>query len=178
MLFFIIAALLGALVLAISVFSGTGDGDHQGLEGGDGEGPGFLNLKSVSLFLMGMGIVGAIATYYMGGVVNFITSVIGVFGGVLFAGAGYQVLKLVYQQQATSLYSLQDLLGRQANVSIAIPKHGVGEVSCEISSQRIYREARSKSQKAIAVGEIVYIEDIEGGVLIVEPWTAIEASRS
>lgn len=63
------------------------------------------------------------------------------------AAAGYQLFKLVYQHQADSLYSLEELLGRQAEVTITIPERGVVQVSCEFHSQRLSKEPSLRSQK-------------------------------
>jgi membrane protein implicated in regulation of membrane protease activity len=168
MTLFIGFALFGALLLAIAAFSG---GDDEGaLDGGDGTSPGILSLKTVSLFLTGFGLAGAIATSLLSPAQALIASVIGVLGGIGFAALGYQLFKLIHNQQATSLFSNDDLVGKQAQISISIPKSGVGQVSCEINSKRVYREARSKDREPINEGESVYIRDIEGGILIVERW--------
>ena len=175
MFFFVGIAIIGAIMLAISSFVGDGD-DDGALEGGDG--PGILGIKTISSFLLGTGMAGAISGASMGIGFELVTAAIGLAGGLLVSTGTYQFLKLVYNQQATSLFSNDDLLGQEALVSIAIPAQGVGQVSCAVKEKRVYREARTKDNTVIAEGSQVYIADIEGGVLIVESWDIPELDHS
>lgn len=172
MTFFLILALLGGLALAVAMFGGDGD---DALDSGDGSSPGVLSLKTVSLFLLGFGLTGAVAISTLPGAGPLVAGIVGGAGGIGFAALGYQILKFVYGQQASSLHSTEDLLGKQAMVSMRIPASGVGQVSCEVNAKRVYMEARSKDDQRFEEGESVYIRDIEGGVLVVERWGELES---
>jgi membrane protein implicated in regulation of membrane protease activity len=167
MIFFIGIAMLGAIMLAISAFAG--DHDTSGLDSaGDlAHGPGFFSLKTISLFMVGTGLAGALAATYSGGV-TFFASLLAVLSGLFLGWVGYLFLKVVYRQQASSLIKDDDLIGLQAHVSVAIPAQGLGQVSCVVKSKRVYQEARSKSGRAIQEGTTVYISDVQNGVVIVQ----------
>lgn len=174
MIFFIGIALLGAVMLAVSAFSGDQDGGGFDGDGDVAHGPSFLSLKTVSLFMVGTGLAGALAASYSGGV-TFFASLLAVLGGLALGWVGYAFLKLVYGQQASSLIKTEDLIGLEAQVSIAIPAHGIGQVGCVVNSRRVYHEARSKDEEAIQEGINVFIVDVQGGVVIVERIGQIEA---
>ena len=175
MFFFVGIAIIGAIMLAISSFIGDGD-DDAGLDGA--EGPGILGIKTISAFLLGTGLAGAVSGAYLNVGFQLITAVIGLAGGFVVSGSTYQFLKLVYNQQATSLFSNDDLVGHEALVSIAIPAEGVGQIACEIKEKRVYREARTKDNTAISEGRQVYIAAIEGGIFIVENWDIPELDQA
>jgi len=177
MFYFLVIAFFGALMLALSSLGGDSDADMDA-DGGvldAGDGPGLLSLKTISTFMIGLGLTGAVASASMGIGFQLVSLALGLAGGIVASGFTYQVLKLVYKQQATSVTSLQDLIGRDAQVSIAIPAEGVGQIACAVHENRVYEEARSKDKGPISVGERVYITNIESGVAIVERWEVLES---
>ena len=173
MVFFLGIAVLGALMLGVSIFAGSDHGDAADC-GDHGPDLGFFNIKTIALFTVGTGSAGALATMYLGGSISLLGSAIGVLGGLGLGVAGYKFLKVVYRQQATSLFSHDDLPGLDARVSVQIPEGGLGQISCEVRSRTVYQEARSRDGTIIDVGASVLITEVEDGVAIVEGWDQIE----
>ena len=56
--------------------------------------------------------------------------------GVVMAGLVYQFAKLLYSQQASSELQMTRLVGRTAEVSVAIPAGGVGQISLSVGGER------------------------------------------
>lgn len=170
MLFFLGIAVIGAFVLGMSILVGDSDIDTGDMETDTGSDlssdPSVLSLKTVSLFMVGAGSAGAVLSLYVENVL--LTSLVGAAIGVGFSIGGYQLLKVVYRQQASSLVEDTDFLARPAQVTVAIPPKGVGQVGFEVRGKRLYRKAREKSGASVAEGLHVHITDIDGSVLVVE----------
>ena len=60
------------------------------------------------------------------------------------AGLVYQFAKILYSQQASSEVQMSRLVGRSAEVTVAIPVDGVGQISLSMAGERSEHVARSK----------------------------------
>ena len=60
------------------------------------------------------------------------------------------------------------LVGRSAEVSVAIPSNGVGQVSVSLAGERTEHVARSKDGRAVARGTEVVITALRGDSVVVE----------
>jgi len=177
MLVFVGIALVGLFFLGVSaLFGGSHDvGEHEfSFEQGYGTdadhalggGPSPFSLRIISLFVTAFGAVGAIARYYNASYMA--SSVVGVAGGFAVGAIGWRLMKLFWEQQATSTVSVDELLGVIGEVKTAIPASGVGQVSVVVKSQRLYSLARSKDGRPIEEGVLVKIVAHPGDAVIVE----------
>ena len=82
--------------------------------------------------------------------------------GLLFA-------RFLYGQQASSAIVSSDLVGLTAQVSVAIPENGVGQVRCLIGESMVDKIAQSKDGHAIAFNSVVKIDALVGESVIVSP---------
>jgi len=102
-----------------------------------------------------------------------------VFGGVVVGALSAQLLVSYVASMPTSDHELDPrfaLQGVPALVVASIPANGDGLVQLPVGSEsRSPIRARSVDGAAIARGEEVGVERIDGGVAFVEVWSAIEA---
>ena len=162
-------AAVGFLFLLISLVFGEifdhfdlGHGlDHDLGHGG----PGFLSTRGIAVFITAFGGFGAIGIYRGYGV--FPSSLFGFAGGVVLATLVFFFARFLYGQQASSAIVSADLIGRTAQVSVAIPENGVGQVRCLIGESMVDKIAQSKDGQAIAFNSVVKIDELVGESVIV-----------
>src|SRR5262245_12239412 len=97
-------------------------GDH-----GDMGGPSVFSARVIASFLTAFGVGGVVGRYY--NLSHPVSSGVGVASGIVMAGLVYQFAKILYSQQASSEVQMTALVGRSAEVSVAIPDGGVGQVA-------------------------------------------------
>lgn len=170
---FLAIAAVGFVFLLISlVFGGLLEhfefGHDLGHDLGHG-GPGFFSVRGIAVFVTAFGGVGAIGTYRGYGV--FASSGFGFISGIAVATIVYVFARFLYGQQATSTTTSADLVGRTAQVSVAIPENGVGQIRCLVGEIMVDKIARSRAGNAIAYSSLVKIEEIVGESVIVSPAT-------
>lgn len=164
---FLAIAAIGFLFLLISLVAGEifdhGDigHDHDLSHGG----PGFLSTRVISVFITAFGGFGAIGIYNGYGL--FTSSFFGFSGGMILAGLIYFFARFLYSQQASSTITTTDLVGRTAQVSVAIPAGGVGQIRCLIGESMLDKIARSKDGSPIPSNSVVKIEEIVGESVVV-----------
>lgn len=171
---------LPAMLLVVMVIFGIGDdgGDLGGgdieadleVEGGISEagGPGFLGIKLIFSFIIGFGLAGFLA-YHLQWPIPHILS--GLIGGVIVYAIVYQLLKLLYKQQANTLVSSASVVGKRALVTSALLKGGTGEVKAEDprTGSIVYLRARAVDpEKEYRVGEEVTITTVFSGLAKIE----------
>jgi membrane protein implicated in regulation of membrane protease activity len=138
-----------------------------GIDASDAGGPGIFSLKLIMIFLIGFGMCGFISEY-LGLPVPFI---IGLVGGFIIWFVCYKALSWLYKQQSTSQVSSASFVGKEAKITVPIPKGGTGEIYSKIkgTEKSIYLNARSKvPQKEFAKGDTVTIESVDGNTATVE----------
>lgn len=167
---FLITAVGGFIFLLASFF--LGDLFEQiGLDveleaDGFGDGaPGFFDSRVLSVFLTAFGGFGFIGMKLGAGIV--VSSLCGLAGGVLLGAVVFWFARLLYQQQASSSVSAFDLVGRIAQVTVAIPPGGIGQIVCRIGQERVEKLARTKSEAEIKTGATVVISEIADEAVIV-----------
>ena len=84
-------------------------------------------------------------------------AVVSVFGRFLIA------------QQASSTVTDEDLVGRTAQVTVAIKPGTVGQITAKIGDERVERIARAKDGAEISTGSIVKVDAVIGDSVIVVP---------
>jgi membrane protein implicated in regulation of membrane protease activity len=94
---------------------------------------------------------------------------VGVVSGIVMAGLVYQFAKMLYSQQASVQVRMPSLIGRTAEVSVAIPAGGLGQISLMASGERSEHLARSAGGQAIPRGAEVVVTGLRGDSLVVAP---------
>ncbi|MEW5981830.1 MAG: NfeD family protein [Acidobacteriota bacterium] len=174
---FIYAAIgaFGFLFLLVMLFVGELGGDHEvhvGDVGADhGEvghegGPSVFSARIMASFLTAFGVGGVVGRYY--DLSHPAAAGCGVVTGIVLSGLVYQFAKVLYSQQASSEVRMAGLIGRTAEVTVGIPRGGVGQVTLEYGGERTTQIARSKGDSAIPPGAVVVVTALLGDSIIVE----------
>jgi len=174
----LMAVIPGLLLLFIAVFGADADVDADididadldlDVDAGDLGGPGALSVKLILLFLVGFGASGYMAAYFEWSVHHVLCGLIG--GGAAWF-IGYQLLKLLYEQQSSSQVRLTSFVGKQSRVVVPIPKDGgTGEIEAtnKAAGQSKYFNARAADpEKEYEKGAFVTIKSVSGKTAIVE----------
>jgi hypothetical protein len=136
------------------------------------DGPGIFSTRVLSVFATAFGGCGAIGIYQgFGGIVS---SMIGLGGGFALAAVVYFFARFLYQQQSSSVVNASELVGLTAQVSVSIPRAGIGQVSCLIGESRIEKLARSRDGSPIALNQQVIIEEVHEESVIVTPYSEFD----
>ena len=118
-------------------------------------------------FLTAFGVGGVVARYY--NLPHPAASGIGIVSGVVMAGVVYQFARILYSQQASSQIPMTRLVGQHAEVGVAIPPGGVGQVTLTYGGQRSDHLARSADSQAVARGTEVVVTGLRGDSIVVAP---------
>ncbi len=122
----------------------------------------------IATFITGFGAGGVIAHYVLkwallGGVGLALAF------GVVLAGSAFLVMDLIFRHtQAGSEFSLDQMVGAEAEVITSIPDGGgIGEAAYVVKGQREVSPARSVDGSALAKGRVVVIEKVSGATVYV-----------
>jgi hypothetical protein len=168
---------VGFLILLLMLVLGDiGGGEHEVsaheavLEHADSldpAGPSVFSVRIMAAFLTAFGVGGVVGRYY--NLSHPAASGIGVVAGIAMAGIVYQFAKVLFMQQASSEVRISTLVGRTAEVSVAIPANGVGQVSLIAGGERVEHIARSAGGVALARGTAVIVKELRGDSVLVAP---------
>lgn len=153
--------LLGSLVMG-DLFDQFGV--EHGFDSGP-DGPGFLDSRVISVFVLSFGGFGAIGTQSGLGIVA--SSFLGLLGGLVLGGLVSLFGRFLYKQQASSSVSAHQLVGRTAQVTVAIQHGNVGQITCRVGEERVEKLARTRNNEEVKTGSLVRIEEIAGDSVIV-----------
>lgn len=163
---FLAIAVFGfVFLLAGAIFGDLFEHGDMGHDAGDHGGPSILSTRVLSGFITAFGGFGAIAIHL--GYSLGTSTTIGFGGGIAFAALIYVFIWVLFTQQASSHIVVGDLVGRSAEVSVAIPKGGLGQVRCTMGDNVIEKIARAKDNQEIPANSVVKIEEIVGETLLV-----------
>ena len=137
-----------------------GDADHGG-------GPSIFSARIMASFLTAFGVGGVVGRYYE--LSHPAASGVGVAAGIVMAGLVYQFAKFLYSQQASSEVRMTSLIGRSAEVSVAISEGGVGQIALTFGGERTEHIARSGDGRALLRGADVVITGLRGDSVVVVP---------
>ena len=165
--FLAIAAFGFVFLLASAVVGDLFDhmdfGHDADLHGG---GPSVLSSRILSVFVTAFGSFGAIGMHLGYGL--GVSTAMGFGGGLAFAAVIYFFASFLYGQQATSHVQVSDLVGRTGEVSVAIPKGGLGQVRCTLGDTVVEKIARAKNNEDIPCNVLVKVEAIVGETILVQ----------
>ena len=99
----------------------------------------------------------------------------GVVAGALGAGVVFSAFKVLRQAESTETFSLQDMVGSTARVSVAIPANRFGSVL--ISFAGASHNMTATADADIAAGRVVNVVAVAGGNLVVAPATTVSPSE-
>jgi len=178
MLIYAAIGAFGLLFLLAMLFVGELFGDHDvsGEAGdfGDGHGevgheggPSIFSARVMASFLTAFGVGGVVARYY--DLPHPAASGIGALAGIVLAGAVYQFARILYSQQASSEVRMTGLVGARGEVTVGIPRGGVGQVTLVFGAELTTQIARSKDGSPLPPGSDVVVVALRGESLIVEP---------
>jgi membrane protein implicated in regulation of membrane protease activity len=163
LLFLLLMLFLGEVFGGHDVhFEGAGP-DHEVLE--HGAGPSIFSARVMAAFLTAFGGGGVIARYY--NLSHPASSGVGIVSGIVLAGLVYQFAWILHTQQASSEIKMSGLIGKSAEVTVGIPKNGVGQITVVTGGERSTQIARSSDGGAIASGAEVVITEMRGDSLVV-----------
>jgi membrane protein implicated in regulation of membrane protease activity len=165
-------AAIGFLFLLVSFLFGEifghGDfGQHDGDVHGDAHGVSIFSTRILSVFVTAFGGFGAIGVHL--GYRIEVSTAIGLVGGAVFGGLIYLFASFLYSQQASSDIRVNELVGRVAQVTVAIPQNGLGQIRCALGEGVVEKIARTQDGKAVPVNTSVRIESIVGETVLVRP---------
>jgi len=138
----------------------VGEVDHGG-------GPNIFSTRIMAAFLTAFGVGGVVARYY--GLSHPAASGVGTLAGILMSGLVYQFARILYSQQASSELTMTGLVGTAAQVSVAIPPGGLGQVAVSARGQSSEHIARSADGQAVPRGADVVVTGVRGDAVIVAP---------
>lgn len=107
--------------------------------------------------MMGFGLSGLASTFVALG-----------FSGAIGAAIFYGIVKFMYGSQSNSLFSLDDLIGCEADVITPVPAKGLGEIAYTVKGIRSTLAAKSLEGCEIRRGTPVIIREIAGSVAVVQ----------
>ena len=177
MLIYAAIGAVGFLILLVMLFVGDVGGDHDigghdvSVDHADADhgGPGIFSVRIMAAFLTAFGVGGVVARY--NGLSHPAASGVGVLAGIVMAGLVYQFARMLYAQQASSEVRMNTLIGKSAEVSVAIPASGIGQVVVIASGERSEHIARGAGGLAVARGTEVVVTGLRGDSVIVAPAT-------
>jgi len=167
---YVTIALSGFVVLLLTLMLGGGDhdfdhdADHDG--GSDHH---WFSLKVLSAFATAFGASGAIARAY--GLPHGWALIAALAVGCIVGSIADFIITLFFRQQASSLISADQLVGRAGAVTLTIPPDSYGEVTVEFAGQSFSRRARSENAAtSIRAGERVEILTASSSEFMVRKW--------
>lgn len=167
-------AAFGFLFLLVMLFVGElfgSDHDvgvHELADHADSDasgGPSIFSARIMASFVTAFGVGGVVGRYLE--LSHPASSGIGIAAGLVLAGVVYQFAKFLYSQQASSDVRMTELVGQPAEVSVAIPAGGVGQVILTSRGERSEHLARAADGVAVARGTEVVITGLRGDSVVV-----------
>ena len=132
-------------------------------------GPGYFGLKLLMGFIIGFGLGGFLAVKNAWPFPHYLA---GLGGGVIIYMLEFQLLKLLYSQQANTQSRASSVVGHTAIVSHPITKGGTGEIKAIMrgTGSSLYLRARAvDAEMEVAEGTEVRIKSVSTGLARVEP---------
>src|SRR5262245_34110000 len=131
MLIYVAIGAFGFLFLMILLVMGDAAGGDHDVGGHDAAGhgdadhsrPGIFSARIMASFLTAFGVGGIVGRYYQ--LSHPASSGIGIAAGIVMSAVVYQFARVLYSQQASSTVRVAGLVGRSAEVSVAIPAGGI-----------------------------------------------------
>ena len=167
---FVMIALLAAGILVVSFLIGEVFDVASDIGDFDDPSAGLLNIQTVSAFLAGFGATGWLLSGYFD-VPSLVAAGGGLVGGLPMGGVVIWMTKMFQKQEVSTTFTLEELVGVDAIVTLAVPATGAGRVQYSRAGGTHTAVARSASGLPIREGEIVVIRRVVGGTVLVDAAT-------
>lgn len=134
----------------------------------DIEGADFLNTTTIAAFVTSLGGTGVLLTMY-----SSFAAVAGLAIGLCIAFLASIALQFLYirpmqRAERSVAFSMKELVGHTARVTIPIPANGYGEIMLSVGGGNVCQIARSGNGNQIPTGtEVVVIESTSDSVSVV-----------
>lgn len=96
------------------------------------------------------------------------------FSGMVGAAMFFGVVKLMYDSQSNSTFSVEDIVGCEAEIITPIPEKGMGEIVLVYNGIRYNFSAKAYNETSIGRGESVVIKAVSGNTALVAQKLSIE----
>lgn len=148
--------------------------DHAGGAHHAGEGPSPFNPLVIASAITTFGAVGLIAQKGFG-IGSLMSTILALgFAGAIGAAIFFGIVRLMYNSQSNSVFSLEDLVDTEAEVLTPIPEKGLGEIAYVANGIRYTLSARSMDEQGIRRGAEVIIRELSGNVAVVQQKLTID----
>jgi hypothetical protein len=173
---FMLIALLAAAMLIVTFLLGEAFeffGDAVDID----DGGGIFNMQTMAAFLAGFGAIAWLLSGYFD-VPSLVAALGGVAGGIPMAGMVVVLTRTFMRQSISTSFSLSELVGERALVTLAIPPRGVGRIQYERGGATHTATARSTVTERIEQGTVVTIDSVVAGEVVVRAAEESPASAS
>lgn len=140
---------------------GDGDDDYQ-----ESSTIGYFTIRNMIAFLLGFSWVGIICLKQ--GLSESLSIPISITAGLLFALITIGLMYALSKLKSSGNISLSEAVGKEAMVSIMIPKNGQGKVKLTLNEKLIENEAVSNVNETLRKGQKVKILSVSNGTLKVQ----------
>lgn len=127
---------------------------------------GLFDSRVIAVFITAFGGFGAIGVQM--GFAAAVSSLIGLLGGVVVGFVVSSFGRFLVGQQASTSVTDEALIGRTAQVTVAIKSGEVGQITCRVGDERVEKIARTSNDDEIKAGTLVRVASIAGDSVIVE----------
>ena len=127
---------------------------------------GLFDSRVIAVFITAFGGFGAIGVQTGFGAA--VSSIIGLLGGVVFGFVVSSFGRFLVGQQASTTVTDETLVGRMAQVTVAIKPGEIGQITCRVGDERVEKIARAVGENEIKAGALVTVASIAGDSVIVE----------
>lgn len=165
MVTFLVILLVCLSIFLLSMISGHDIDLGDALDFTEDGGSGWLSIRFITLFGIGFGAVGLLSGY--AGIDALASAALGAVGGGLMGVVGWQLSTILLKQESNSTPDLNNLINRNAIVTIGITMTTTGEVMLRNEfGHVVYIPARSTN--ALAPGSQAVIRGVHGVMVWVE----------
>jgi hypothetical protein len=126
---------------------------------------GVFDSRVIAIFLTAFGGFGTIAAALGYGPAVAVPAAVA--GGFVFGALVFYFGKFLYSQQSSSSVAAEDLIGRTAEVVVAIRPGQFGQIACRVGEERVEKLARTRAGEEIRPGQTVRIDSIGSDAVIV-----------
>ena len=127
-----------------------------------------LSPVTIAMFIATFGGSGYIFSKVLGWPLLFNLPAATVSGFLLAAIVFYLFYKLFQATQASSQPRVDEVVGKEAQITVPIPNHGVGQIAYSIGGMRYSNSAQTADGKELPVNMIVKVVKRVGNTFIVE----------
>ncbi len=142
--------------------------------GDDADSPSPFNPMVIASSITTFGAIGLISMTGFG-LDSLMSTIVALgFAGTIGVALFFGVVKFMYGSQSNSVFSLEDLIGFEAEVITPLPENGLGEIAYKANGIRSTLSARSTEGVAVKRGTAVIIREIVGSVALVQQKLTID----